>query len=710
MNPPPPIASHESREGDAAGVQPLSLSSPSAPSTCDGDAPPAESVPSAEPAPAAPPDTPAPAPDTPAPALDAAGQLLADIDALLKMRGAPDEACGKQVRKRYNGLVADGGGEDELAAVARALRTLREKIDRQVRQRRERVRAVRSDLQQCAEQLNQGHLKAALNLEKKIRKETGRIPGLSAASGKGITDALEALQPQLKQLRDTQSWSTNRAREMLIQQVVSLQKGSLPVREVSRRIQQARDTWRGWDHTGESAPTRLWKQFDRACTEAYAPCKAHFAEQAAMHDEALHEYEALCASLEVAVKAGRGDDDWSHLDNLLRKSRARKRKLALRRKDLKSMERRFNEALAGLNELLEPERRRNLRRREQLIENLRALHEAGDVAKAVPAVKDAQAGWRPTVLSGEAVEKRLWSAFRAVCDEIFEKKKQTHREVRDGEQQNLRRREAACARVREILEGDDDAVRAAAGEITRLRESWSELGPVPKRARDTIEKEFRACLGDHRKRLQGIRTAHSGAVDNALAERAALCVRLEAALYAEDAEGAEGGAALLEQSRKAWDAAAAVDDPQWSAPLQQRFEAAASALGEQAARAAVLEQHRANLAAVREICLHLEVLGGVDSPPECAAERLQLQARRLAGAMSRKGEDQDDASVFQSLCRRYWSAGGVAAAEAQVLEQRFQAARAAFAVMAARPKGTAKSAGEKSKPNKGRPGKKRSRR
>jgi hypothetical protein len=71
----------------------------------------------------------------------------------------------------------------------------------------------------------------------------------------------------------------------------------------------------------------------------------------------------------------------------------------------------------------------------------------------------------------------------------------------------------------------------------------------------------------------------------------------------------------------------------------------------------------------------MEVLAGIDSPPEHAEARMAFQVERLASALGeRKGSTADS---LEALVRVWCLTGPVPAAYAEALEARFEAARSA---------------------------------
>lgn len=606
-----------------------------------------------------------------APQKEAAQKILAQIESLLNTSGALDEAQFKKINKSYHAL-GDQAGDELNRSITSALERARGRIHGQVGRRIKQVEQIRAQLEESKQALRGGRLKPALLLGKRIRREMGNIPNLSAEHKKEFTEALRAMQPRIDELKKWERWSTNQAREKLIETVNALKEQPQHPVELARRIREARETWRNWDKIGDAAPAALWDKFNRVCTEVYEPCKAHFEQRAKTVDANAREYEQLCENLEQTFAATEWrKPPWREVDELVHKSFHRRRKLRpLPHKKKKILDQRFAAVTAQFREAMERECERERKRRERAIAAIRALDDGkADLKTALDTVKAEQAQWRPTVRSKPAVENQLWSDFRAVCDAVFDRRKQRQQETRRTEQENLAARNKVCGRIRAILAGGDDGANAARSEVQKIRDTWNELGAVPKKERDAVEKKFRACVRDYEKRLAAIRAAGLRAVDDALEERARLCLALENAL------GQTAAKTLLKKTRAAWEKCGG----EAGAEITARFAAAAARLEEKTAPAGLAGEQQANLAEKQKICLHLEVLAGAESPAEFAAERLRLQAERLSGAMGRKGGGgESPEETFRQLCRRYWNGGAVAAGDGAKLEERFQRARGSY--------------------------------
>jgi len=111
--------------------------------------------------------------------------------------------------------------------------------------------------------------------------------------------------------------------------------------------------------------------------------------------------------------------------------------------------------------------------------------------------------------------------------------------------------------------------------------------------------------------------------------------------------------------------------------MQGRFEQAlAAAKGDADQRQRLLQARETHLTRRQQLCLHMEILAGVESPPEVREARLTYQVERLARAMS---QGKRDPTPEAEEMERDWYLTGFPGSPADgVLESRFQRALAAI--------------------------------
>lgn len=612
--------------------------------------------------------------------------LLQRAETVLQQPSAVQEADLKALRQQWEALE-----RPEFSALTselqqhfeRLLEQLQNRLRRQIQQRDQEW----LELQELAGQLettaSDGELQQATSLLEQIRQRLKQSIGLSRSQIANLEERLHACAGRLGELRDWRRWGAHQAREQLCGEVESLIDRADEPAEIARRIQQARKAWKELDHQeGGAAPKTLWRRFNTACERAYAPCQAYFAAQAEERRHNLDKKQALCAQLEQFVSA----TDWQQVDwriatQLCREAYTQWRQIGpVDRAEHRALDRRFQRALRPLEQQLEAERQREWQRRQQLIEQVRALAEQPQLRTAVEAVKKAQAAWRPTVQGPPRQEQALWKEFRAACDAVFARR-QAEQDAADQERQaRLQHRQALCAEAETLsaTAADAEQLAQARQRLRALQNAWAAAGPAPKSDQAALEQRFAAALRQFAQHEQNAQRASDHAAFIALHQRARLCAQLEALLP--DPPTGEQLATVLETTRTAWEQLPPITAPLLE-PLLERFGAAVQALtasepvnpdGAPAeARTQLIRILESQLERKQTWCVHLEILMGVESPPEAAGLRMQHQVARLSASLTGGSRSNTAPDDLQRLQERWCLTGALPAPAEAALDARF---------------------------------------
>jgi uncharacterized pyridoxal phosphate-containing UPF0001 family protein len=140
------------------------------------------------------------------------------------------------------------------------------------------------------------------------------------------------------------------------------------------------------------------------------------------------------------------------------------------------------------------ERKANLEKKQELCEKVEALKDDENWNKTADAIKEIQAQWKAIGPVPTKKSDAIWKRFRAACDAFFERRKSHFDALKESRDENLKKKEALCARAEEVQ--DSTEWPQTVGEIKRLQAEWREIGPVPRKKSDAIWKRFRTAC-DH---------------------------------------------------------------------------------------------------------------------------------------------------------------------------------------------------------------------
>jgi len=591
---------------------------------------------------------------------------------------------GKEIHSllaEAEGLL-DAKGADKAAATRfGALRqALEERLRKQKRLAEQRLVQVSDRLDELAAAIEGGSLKEAEPLYQSIGAALEMIEH-SGVSRKDYQDAaarLKNLAPRLRDLQKWRQWGTDQRRQALCLAMEELVEQDLHLEALTLRLKDLQSEWKQLGSDGSPANHPLWERFHAASERVYERCRPYLDAQAAERDANRRQREQLCAELEAFLDQA----DWERMDWKKATRAEREMRQAwsaigpVDGRHRKALEKRFRNALNRLDGQLAEERSRNQAEKQNLIAEVEALAQEADLGHAIEETKRLQRLWHTTVPARQHEENRLWQRFRGACDAIFDRRK-AEQEAQAAElADNLRRREELCIQVEELAAADAEA-DALASRLADLEARWNDLEdlPVPRQDAPGLSKRWRRARALVEERKRERLDARRREAFDLLARQAAVCEEIERQLEgdAEQAPAALEPAAL--QAR--WQALPRQRDPELQAAIEKRFEHALNALtqgGEAlaAARRALASDGRRRA----ELCLHLEILARISSPPELAKERLQFQVTRLTEHM-RDGE-KDPLLATSRLLQEWYLCGPAPAAAARALADRFARARRAI--------------------------------
>ncbi|WP_332855877.1 DUF349 domain-containing protein [Duganella sp. S19_KUP01_CR8] len=489
--------------------------------------------------------------------------------------------------------------------------------------------------------LEQGLLHAAADHDKWLKEHKTRLTPAQ-------TDRLNHVRAELKRLGDWARWGGNVSREELVKAVEELPALGLAMSELAKKVGSMRERWKSLDAVSGHAPKSLWERFDSACTAAYAPAAAHFKQLAdERHANAAKAQALIDETRNMAATAASEGADLKNVAAAGQRLRQVWGRLGtIDRKEKRKLDQAFDKALGQMLAPLSEQRKIESAKRELLIaeaeqmqasdrhtlDNLRRLQERWqEQAKALPLERK--------------IEQALWQRFRAACDAIFAKRKESAHAADHERKAHLHAREALCHELETAtFSGDDKAQLAAIAKILRdTSAAWHAAGGVPRASEARITQRYQAAVATVQAQADAIKRRAGAAQANALRDKLRLCQALESAI----GTPADGAAIDGADWQSRWSALPPLA-AEYERALHGRFNAALGALdGKRSAYAEQLERNRAKL--LDEV-LRLEIVAGVDSGAEFARERLKMQVEVLQSSLKSGQKPQSAGTAYLQLC------------------------------------------------------------
>ena len=156
----------------------------------------------------------------------------------------------------------------------------------------------------------------------------------------------------------------------------------------------------------------------------------------------------------------------------------------------------------------------NYNRKIDLCLKAEAIAKRDDWKKATEELLQLQSEWKEIGNVSRKLSDKVWLRFRSACDEFFARKNEFFKDIRSNENENLAQKEAIIAQLKDFQFGDDKEQNLNA--IKDFQRQWMEIGFVPIKEKDRLQKEFRSVINAHFEKLKiSLREAE----ENAFRER-----------------------------------------------------------------------------------------------------------------------------------------------------------------------------------------------
>lgn len=96
--------------------------------------------------------------------------------------------------------------------------------------------------------------------------------------------------------------------------------------------------------------------------------------------------------------------------------------------------------------------------------------------------------WKTIGFAPQKMNVKIFERFRKACDELFRRKGEFFKSLKEGMNENLEKKRALCEKA-EALKNSTDW-KATADELTKLQKEWKTIGPVAKKYSDAVWKRF----------------------------------------------------------------------------------------------------------------------------------------------------------------------------------------------------------------------------
>ena len=268
--------------------------------------------------------------------------------------------------------------------------------------------------------------------------------------------------------------------------------------ESFHKLQKLHDEWRETGPVANEHKDSLWSRFKEASTRVNKRHQEHFDK---IKDEQLQNLErknALCQKVEaMSSEPCATRKAWNKASELLLEIQKEWKSIGFApRKDNAKVYERFRAACDKFFELkrefyaeVKDEMEENLRLKTEICEAAEALKNSDEWKKATDELIALQAKWKEVGTVSRRHADAIWKRFRAACDDFFERKAKHFASVDDQYAENLAKKTALIAEMvaADVKEGGYELIK-------EFQRRWSEIGFVPIKAKETLQKQYKEAV------------------------------------------------------------------------------------------------------------------------------------------------------------------------------------------------------------------------
>ncbi len=139
----------------------------------------------------------------------------------------------------------------------------------------------------------------------------------------------------------------------------------------------------------------------------------------------------------------------------------------------------------------EAERENNLKKKESLLEQIRALTEKEESEASIEELKKLQEEWKTIGPVAPQHNRSLWASYNALMD-LFYDKRSIYFELKElDRKKNLAMKLALCEKAEKLVEYE--SIKQSIQELNELHEEFKHIGPVPKDDQEALWQRFKTA-------------------------------------------------------------------------------------------------------------------------------------------------------------------------------------------------------------------------
>ena len=268
-----------------------------------------------------------------------------------------------------------------------------------------------------------------------------------------------------------------------------------------KSLQKLHEEWKEVGPVPQDKKDEIWERFKAATDKINQIRREHYAQIEEEQASNLEAKKALCEKAEELVA-----EDYTSVNAWQKKSDELSEIFGVwktigpaSKKDNEEIWQRFRGTMdtffakkKAFFATLKDRQTENLERKTQLCIEAEALMESTDWKNATEQIKKLQEEWKTIGPVPKRHTDKIWKRFRAACDTFFTRKNEHFSGRRTEEEANLAAKKALLEEIKAFEIGPNRNENMEA--IKAFQKRWIEIGYVPMKYKDAINKEYRELI------------------------------------------------------------------------------------------------------------------------------------------------------------------------------------------------------------------------
>jgi hypothetical protein len=485
------------------------------------------------------------------------------------------------------------------------MNTLREKEKHNLEQ-------LESKFEELRKELDTNHFR---NADRALNRVRNVLRKLDPKHQQHFQNELRPLIARLNEIHDWQGFAIEPKKVELCERMKALADTEETPEVLAGKIKALQTEWKKLGPLSPRRDQALWNEFKAAADRAYEPCKEAFAEKAVLCQQNFERRMELVAQLVDYEKKMAWPDkadpesetaapNWKMVQKTLDTAREAFRNIKpVDRKGERKSQKKLRRICDRIYAHIKLEYERNITLKQELVNRAQSLADLEDLHQAIGQAKKIQREWKEVGITPVRVDRQLWKELRAACDAVFARLDEQREQSNKAMSAQIEQAEALIQKARSLLDSKDDEQRLhLKKDLSEIKVALREI-ELPRNVQQKMSRSLTDMERESRDIISEIRLKKESECWQTMLDRMKAC------------------------------ALKAVDEKKATAIWQQENPLPKGIDGDALENFWQQGPGEAAEADLKESCIALEILVGLDSPAEDKDARMAYQMKRLVEGM-----------------------------------------------------------------------------